>query len=86
MAGDHAPRFLVRITMETLFDWLFPVAWAWFLEKIGMSPEEKLARAEVTNTDLKAEIKTEKEAIGLRRYIGSLAHSFWAGSKFSGTL
>jgi hypothetical protein len=43
--------------METLFVWLFSGAWAWFLGKIGMSPEEKLGRAEVTNTVLTDDLK-----------------------------
>jgi hypothetical protein len=43
--------------METIFGWLFSGAWAWFMGKIGMSPEEKLGRAEVTNAVLTNDLK-----------------------------
>jgi hypothetical protein len=59
MAGNHALQFFVRISMETLFSWLFSGAWAWFLGKIGMSAEEKLGRPEITTTVLTDDL-TEK--------------------------
>jgi hypothetical protein len=59
--------------METIFGWLFSGAWAWILEKLGISIEEKLGRAQVTvDDDAKAlqEVKKANEIENLNARIG----------------
>jgi hypothetical protein len=57
----------------TLLGWLFSGVWAWILSKLGISPEEKLGRAEVTvEQDDKAlqEVKKADDIENLNARIG----------------
>ena len=44
-----------------------------FLSLFGMSDAQKLGRAEVQNSDLKAEVQTEKEALDAQRQVDGMS-------------
>jgi hypothetical protein len=46
-----------------------------FLSLFGMSDAQKLGRAEVTNADLKAEVKTQKEAINAQSEVDGMSNA-----------